>query len=259
MTTGFKMVTGSVLLAGMVALSACSLGGGTDSATAGKPTAPPASPVEPAAPASSSDAAASASSGQASQAPAAGASPGQTASPPSQSAAPAAQDKPAPSGQPQTAPSAPAASAADTSGTAKRLQQLMELAKSGKVPDIAFAAHTNLIDDVEKSWGAADKKDSAGSGIYAVYSKKHAVIGFNKGSQIFDVRTNDPKWQTLTLQQIQQTLGQPQDTKVNGEDTIYIYKTGNQFQLKFIIPKSTGKVDHISVFFPQDSVNNMAG
>lgn len=47
--------------------------------------------------------------------------------------------------------------------------------------------------------------------------------------------------------------------KVNGNDKIYIYKVNDQFELKFVIPSSTGKVDHISVFSPEDSINNMAG
>ncbi|KFM98690.1 DUF4309 domain-containing protein [Bacillus clarus] len=47
--------------------------------------------------------------------------------------------------------------------------------------------------------------------------------------------------------------------KVNGNDKIYVYKVSNQFELKFIIPKSTGKVNHISVFSPEDSINKMAG
>lgn len=141
----------------------------------------------------------------------------------------------------------------------KQLKDMFELAKSGKVSGIEFAAKTGLIDDVEKKWGKADKEESAGSGIYATYTKKNAVIGFNKGSQIIDIRSNDPKLHTLTLSQIEQALGKPTDTKLNGDDTIYIYQATDIFQLKFIIPKSTGKVDHISVFDTKDSVNNMAG
>ncbi|PHG65531.1 DUF4309 domain-containing protein, partial [Bacillus wiedmannii] len=53
--------------------------------------------------------------------------------------------------------------------------------------------------------------------------------------------------------------GKPASVKVNGEDKIYVYKVNNQFELKFIIPKSTGNVNHISVFSPEDSINKMAG
>ncbi|MNN94259.1 hypothetical protein D3C81_2128520 [compost metagenome] len=81
----------------------------------------------------------------------------------------------------------------------------------------------------------------------------------NKGSQIFDVRSSASDLQQLTLQEIEQTLGKPDNTTTNGGDKIYIYQAGEQYQLKFIIPESTGKVDHISVFSEQDSINNMAG
>jgi len=160
-----------------------------------------------------------------------------------------------------------ATSAAPTSATTvsnnqsstKYIKELLSLAKKGKVPGVAFAAHTQLIDDVEKAWGKPDKLDFVGSNQYATYTAKKAVIGFNKGSQIFDVRSSSAQLQKLTLKQIEAALGKPADIKVNNNDKIYIYKASNQFQLKFIIPGTTGKVDHISVFSEKDSVNNMAG
>ncbi|HEY4431107.1 MAG TPA: YjgB family protein [Paenibacillus sp.] len=141
----------------------------------------------------------------------------------------------------------------------KQLKELLELAKKGKVPGVEYAAHTGLIDEVEADWGKPDKQDSAGKGIYATYTDKQIVFGFNKGSLIFDVRSSDDALQKLTLKQIEGTLGKPDDTKVNGEDKIYTYQANDQYQLKFIIPSSTGTVDHISVFSEQDSFNNMAG
>jgi hypothetical protein len=149
----------------------------------------------------------------------------------------------------------PEASSAETT---KQLKELLELAKQGKVPGIKYAAHTGMIDEIEKAWGTADITEPAGKGIYSTYSKKNTVFGSNKGLQVFDIRSNDPSLQKLTFKQIEQALGKPADTKVNGEDTIYIYNANDQFQLKFIVPKKTGKVDHISVFAPKDSVNLMA-
>ncbi len=95
--------------------------------------------------------------------------------------------------------------------------------------------------------------------MYATYTKRNVVIGFNKGSQIFDVRSNHPNLRSLTLQDIENALGKPTTVKTNGDDKIYIYKVNKQFELKFVIPNSTGKVDHISVFSPEDSMNNMSG
>ncbi|MFD5019049.1 DUF4309 domain-containing protein [Paenibacillus sp. NPDC058367] len=167
----------------------------------------------------------------------------------------------------ETAPAATASSMETNKDTAnanpqnsdKQLQELLELAKKGKVPGVEYAAHTGLIDEVEADWGKPDQQESAGKGIYATYTDEHVVFGFNKGSLIFDVRSSDAALQELTLKQIESTLGKPDDTKVNGEDKIYTYQANDQFQLKFIIPNSTGKVGHISVFSEQDSINNMAG
>ncbi|MDQ0196876.1 hypothetical protein J2T20_005296 [Paenibacillus wynnii] len=151
------------------------------------------------------------------------------------------------------------ANTSSTQNVSKEIKVLLNIAKKGKVPNVTFAAHTGLIDDVEKVWGKADKLDIVSGNQYATYTAKKVVFGFNKGSQIFDVRSSSPQLQKLTLKQIEAALGKPDDVKVNKNDKIYIYKANNQFQLKFIIPSSTGKVDHISVFSEKDSINNMAG
>lgn len=137
--------------------------------------------------------------------------------------------------------------------------QIMEQAKKGKVPGLDYVAHKSLIDQVEKDWGKPDTKDTAGKGIYSTYDKHHAAFGFNKGSLIFDVRSYDAKLHTLSFEEIKSALGKPSDTIDNKTETIYVYTANDQYQLKFIIPSSSGKVDHISVYSPQDAKNLMAG
>jgi len=139
------------------------------------------------------------------------------------------------------------------------VKELFELAKEGKVPNVPFAAHTGDIEEIEKAWGKADKTEQAGNGMYATFTNKNVSFGFNKGSQVFDVRSYHAELKSITLQDIEKALGKPTSVKVNGEDKIYVYKVNNQFEMKFIIPESTGKVNHISVFSPEDSINKMAG
>lgn len=139
------------------------------------------------------------------------------------------------------------------------VKELFELAKEGKVPNVPFAAHTGDIEEIEKAWGKADKTEQAGNGMYATFTNKNVSFGFNKGSQVFDVRSYHAELKSITLQEIEKALGKPNSVKGNGKDKIYVYKVNNQFELKFIIPKSTGKVNHISVFSPEDSINKMAG
>ncbi|AIQ27899.1 hypothetical protein P40081_06665 [Paenibacillus sp. FSL P4-0081] len=227
MITSFKTIAGIILLGGMLSLTACN---------SGKPDA-----------ADTGGAAA-----QASELPA--------SAQPEGSPAPAAGTEPAEAGgAAATAAQGGTGAAATPQELSKQLKELLQLAKQGKVPGVEYAAHSGLIDDVEAAWGEPDTKESAGKGIYSTYAGKHVVIGFNKGSQIFDVRSSASDLQKLTLKQIEEVLGKPDATSVNGSDDIYIYQAGKQYQLKFIIPDSTGTVDHISVFSEQDSFNNMAG
>ncbi|MED3469255.1 YjgB family protein [Bacillus thuringiensis] len=139
------------------------------------------------------------------------------------------------------------------------VKDLFELAKEGKVPNVPFGAHTGDIEEIEKAWGKANKTEYAGNGMYATFTNKNVVFGFNKGSQVFDVRSYHAELKSITLQEIEKALGKPSSVKGNGEDKIYVYKVNNQYELKFVIPKSTGKVDHISVFSSEDSINKMAG
>ncbi|MFC3798959.1 YjgB family protein [Cohnella sp. GCM10012308] len=230
MKVSFKKASYGFVLAGVLVLAACNSAGSASSSGNDAPSASPsASASTPASPSASAgggtDAAASPSA-----------------------SAPASESAPA--------------SAAPTKVSAEvaaEIKELMKLAKEGKAPGISYVAHDSLIDDVKKDWGKPDSDDMAGKGFYAVYSKHHAAFGYNKGSQLFDIRSSDAKLQKLTLLQIEQTLGKPSSTTKSGDDTIYVYETGNEFQLKFAIPKSTGKVDHISVFSKTGSFNNMAG
>lgn len=228
MTTTFKTIAGIMILASALGLSACSSSGSNtgNSATAtNAPVAEASAPAQPAATASPSPAAAE------------------------QSAPPAA----------TAAPDTAAGNGAAAEDSAAQLKELLELARQGKVPGVEYAAHSGMIDEVEAAWGEPDTKESAGKGMYSTYNAKHVVFGWNKGSRIFDVRSSAADLQKLTLKEIEQTLGKPDDTAVNGSDKIYIYQAGKEYQLKFIIPEATGTVDHISVFSEQDSFNNMAG
>ncbi|MGM0880007.1 MAG: YjgB family protein [Bacillota bacterium] len=173
-----------------------------------------------------------------------------------------------PSVQPSTEPSTEPSDTNDgnikeeeTGGSeaAVTVDSLVELAKAGKVPNCEYAAHTALFDEIEKAWGKADSNNTSGKGIYAEYKDKGITFGYNKGMIVFDVRSYENNLQTLTLTDIEAALGKADETTVNGSDDIYTYQVNEQYQLKFIISEITGKVDHISVYSPEDTKNNMAG
>jgi hypothetical protein len=145
------------------------------------------------------------------------------------------------------------------------LTNIMQLAKQGKVINCEFPAKTTVIDTVAKKWGNADKTDwvPAAKGNYATYSKHAAVFGFNKGLQIFEVRTFDKQLSQLSLSKVKQVFGTPAyDVKNNGEEIIG-YTAGPEFKLLLVFsePSSTNPdpgMDHYSVLYPQGTVNSMA-
>ncbi|OKP98981.1 YjgB family protein [Paenibacillus sp. P46E] len=228
MNTSFRATAGILILAGILGLSACS-SSNNDAANATPEAAPTAEATAISQPEASS------------------------------SPAPSVEPSEVPSAASPNAAGGGSESASSPEDSSKLLEELLQLAQQGKVPGVEYAAHTGLMDEVEAAWGQPDTKESAGKGIYATYSKKHVVFGFNKGSKIFDVRSSAANLQKLTLKQIESVLGTPDRTTVNGSDTIYIYQAGKRYDLKFIIPDASSTVDHISVFSEQDSINNMAG
>lgn len=56
--------------------------------------------------------------------------------------------------------------------------------------------------------------------------------------------------QKLTFSNIVKSIGEPDQKKEFGKDYIYVYKASDEVELKFIIPKGSNTVHHISVFRP---------
>ncbi len=88
------------------------------------------------------------------------------------------------------------------------MTSILKLAKQGKVINCEFPVNTTIIDTIEKKWGKADKSDYVGAakGTYATFSKKGIVFGFNKGSQIFEVRTLNKDLGKLSISMIKDFL-----------------------------------------------------
>ena len=58
----------------------------------------------------------------------------------------------------------------------------------------------------------------------------------------------------LTLKDVEDVLGKPSSETKSGEDSVYSYAAGKDYELRLIISAKTGKVDHISVLSPKDAV-----
>ncbi|WP_246577940.1 YjgB family protein [Clostridium psychrophilum] len=145
------------------------------------------------------------------------------------------------------------------------ITNVFNLAKQGKVINSDFSAKTTDIDTVYKKLGKADKIDyvAKAKGNYATFTKYKLVFGFNKGSQIFEVRSFDDKISKVSLSMVKKTLGSPAyDVKSNGQ-VIIGYKTGQEYKLLLVFNDSSKSnsdplIDHYSVLYPKGTVNSMA-
>lgn len=149
--------------------------------------------------------------------------------------------------------------------TNKLLSDIMELAKIGKVISCDFPAKTTNIEDIEEKWGKPNETDwiAAAKGVYATYPKHNIALGFNKGSQIFEVRSFDNKIKKIPLSKVKEVFGVPAyDVKVEGEEIIG-YVASKDFKILLVFPEPTKEnpnplLDHYSVFYPRGTVNLMA-
>jgi hypothetical protein len=149
---------------------------------------------------------------------------------------------------------------------AKKRALVLEIKKralEGKILHYRFVCGKSLIDtDIHQALGKPDTSESAGKGIYDTYKQKGLAFGFNKGSQVFDIRSYTAEIRKLTYQDISETLGPPASFSRIGHQKILVYKLNSKYELKFIFNEPVSgstHLDHYSVFYPQGAVNYMAG
>lgn len=165
-----------------------------------------------------------------------------------------------------TAQNPPSSSASQTSDQVKELLlNMKQLAEQGKVINSDFPVKTIVIEDVKSQWGEPEKTEyvAAAKGNYATYSNHAVVFGFNKGSQVFEVRSFDKQLKNISLAKTKEVLGTPAyDVKANGEEIIG-YTAGQEFKIEFVFPlsatgDSSSMLDHYLVLYPRGTVNSMA-
>jgi hypothetical protein len=153
---------------------------------------------------------------------------------------------------------------------AAMLTQIKELVKEGQMSGSEFVVGKTLIDEVHQKWGSADTTNREGE-----YSESYS-LGMGRGSFTFVVGTGevvseirsfgstiDPAVDItkLTVSEIKQTLGNPDETKQSNNQETLIYNIGD-FQLKIVVANSDQvnqvntepHVDHISIYSPKSDV-----
>ena len=146
------------------------------------------------------------------------------------------------------------------------LSDILKLAKEGKIINCKFPVKTTVIENVEKEWGQPDKTDwvAAAKGTYATYLKKNIVFGFNKGSQIFEIRSLSKDLNKISLSMIKNFWGTPAYNVKTKSEEIIGYTAGQNYKLLFVFPRTPVNgtdqfMVHYSVLYPKGTVNNMSG
>ncbi|RNB54865.1 DUF4309 domain-containing protein [Brevibacillus gelatini] len=144
------------------------------------------------------------------------------------------------------------------------LQALRELAKNGQMLGSMYRVEKDVFDDIEKQIGKPDTVSFINGITYNTYQDRGLVFAFNKGMQVVDIRSYDPRLQAITQEEVLQALGKPTSiTAVSGQ-TIYTYKVTPDYELKIIFSGTAGKpeslyIDHVNIYYPRGTINFMAG
>lgn len=144
------------------------------------------------------------------------------------------------------------------------MQNIRELAKNGQTLGSSYRVEKDVFDEIEKVWGKPDIVSYVNGITYNTYRDRNLVLAFNKGMQVVDIRTYDPRLQAISLTEVNEALGKPQSVATAGGQTIYTYKVTDKYELKVIFSGVVGKdstlyIDHVNIYYPRGTFNNMAG
>ncbi|OZB96746.1 M56 family metallopeptidase [Paenibacillus sp. XY044] len=156
-----------------------------------------------------------------------------------------------------------------TGGHQKQIKDMASLAKQGRVKGTDFVSGKTTIEDVHDAWGEPDRpwqptdryaydsySPGAGRGSYA--------FGIGQGEVVYDIRyfgsgiDESTDLSKISFQEIENTLGKPSSVKTSGTDDVLTYKEGD-YELKFVGPHASKRLDHISVYSPKAARSTMGG
>lgn len=149
---------------------------------------------------------------------------------------------------------------AQLSATEKLVEETFTLSKEGKVPNIPFVAGKTKWMEVTEAWGTTEQIAEAEKARYEEYQNQLTTIGY-AGNVVNDIRSYDANLQTISLADIKNVAGEPDDVRYYQDEThdqiILAYDINTSTELLWVLPKATEqepdpKVDHISLYTQVD-------
>jgi hypothetical protein len=156
-------------------------------------------------------------------------------------------------------PAAPALAETDSKAL---LTSIDLLARQGWILNCGYRVQSDTVDKLTDDLGEPDSSDYVASakGTYVTYEGEHIVAGFNKGMQLFELRSSDPRLKAITLKDVKSFYGAPDHTATSGGEQYLSYKLDDNLNIKFVF-SSSGKnptLKHYNVLWPKGTVNMMA-
>ena len=153
--------------------------------------------------------------------------------------------------------------AANAETDAKALLKSIDLlAQQGWILNCAYRVQEDTVDEVTDALGEADSSDYVASakGTYATFDKAGIVVGFNKGDQIFELRSMDARLSGIKLNDVKAYYGDPDHTASGSGEQYLSYTLSDSLNIKFVFSSSgkNPKLLHYNVLWPEGTVNMMA-
>ena len=145
------------------------------------------------------------------------------------------------------------------------LTNMKAAAGNGKVFNSEYPVEQTVIEDVIAACGEPDKSEyiEDAKGTYDTYTNLQVVYAFNKGSQIFEVRSTDELLRAIPQSAVRSKFGTPDYTNSLEGQEILGYVVNDKYKLLFVFDTTSASndpyMDHYSVFYPAGTVNSMAG
>lgn len=140
------------------------------------------------------------------------------------------------------------------------INEILQLAKKGKVLHAPYVAGETKIEVVHNKWGEPEQTTSLANATYEQYAKQNVSVGYHN-QLIFDVRSFHPELSKIHFNDIKKVIGEPDDVRYYKDKTynqiILVYQVNSSYLLKWILSKPSESepnpvVHHVSVYTEVD-------
>lgn len=142
------------------------------------------------------------------------------------------------------------------------LYSIKDSAQNGKIINCEYEIKYGMF-DIEQSWGKPDSEAYVedAKGTYSDYKDRKVTFGWNKGLQIFEVRSFDDRLKEISYKELSDYFGKPDYNNDYNNEIITGYVVNDELKLLFVFDNNKDekerKLDHYSVFYPSGTVNSM--